>query len=42
MNSFTEFTGVLLLTTMAVAYSAVPAMGERSRSASNGGFTSMA
>ena len=31
MNSFTEFTGMLLLTIMAVAYSAVPAIGMVSR-----------
>jgi hypothetical protein len=42
MNSLTEFTGSLLLTTMAVAYSAVPAIGTTSRNASKDGFASMA
>jgi hypothetical protein len=42
MNSCTEFTGVRLLMTMAVAYSAIPAMGSMSRMGSNGALASIA
>ena len=42
MNSFTEFTGILLLTTIAVGYSEVPAIGTTSFSGSNGALASMA
>ena len=38
MNSFTEFTGMFLFTTMVVAYSAVPAIGTTSFIGSNAGL----